>query len=61
MSDTTDVAREIIDHVIDRTNALPIEVCLMALCYISEHCKANAQTILAHEYHRALYRPKEDV
>ena len=61
MSDTTDAAREIIDHIIDRTNALPIEECLMVLCYISEHCKAHAQTILAHEYHRALYRTKEDV
>lgn len=60
MSDVVGVADECIDFVIERVNDLPTEECLMVLGYIAEHCKAHVQTVLAHEYHRALYRPKED-
>ena len=31
---------------------------IMVLCTVSEHCKAYAETILAHEYHGALYGRK---
>ena len=60
MSDTLEVANEIIDHINEMTGELPVEDALMVLCYVAEHCKAHEQIILAHEYHRALYRPRED-
>ena len=60
MSEVLEVANEIIDNINERTSELTIENALMVLCYVAEHCKAHEQTILAHEYHRALYRPRED-
>ena len=60
MSEVLEVANEIIDHINGKTGDLTVEEALMVLCYVAEHCKAHEQTILAHEYHRALYRPRED-
>lgn len=52
---TSDLCSEILDDIIERTNGLPTDELLMALLYVSENCKAYAESILAHEYHRALY------
>ena len=51
----TDTCKEILDDIVRRTNEMQADECVMTMLYIGEHCKAYAQTILAHEYHRALY------
>jgi hypothetical protein len=50
---------ELLDHIVDTTNSLGTKERIMVLCTVSEHCKAYAETILAHEYHGALYGPRQ--
>jgi hypothetical protein len=57
----TDVVDELLGQINDHINNLGAKERIMVLCTLGEHCKAYAQTILAHEYHAALYgRRKED-
>ena len=53
---TGDVADEIINYAIDAMGGLPVREQVMVMCYVSEHFKACAETILAHDYHEALYK-----
>lgn len=53
-----ELTQEVLNCINERMNDLSLEDRLMALLYVGEHCKAHAQTILAHEYHRALYKPR---
>ena len=54
--DTGDVADEIIEYAIDAMGGLPVREQVMVLCYVSEHFKAHAETILAHDYLKVLYK-----
>ena len=55
MTDVTNTVDELLDHITDATNNLAVRERIMVLCTVAEHCKAYAETILAHEYHRVLY------
>lgn len=55
---TGDVADEIIDYTVDVIRDLPVREQVMVLCYVAEHFKAHAETILAHDYHQVLYKRK---
>ena len=55
-----DVADEVIDYTIDAISGLPVREQAMVLCYVAEHYKAFVETILAHDYHEALYKHKGD-
>ena len=57
--DVTSAVDELLDHITDVTNSLAVQERIMVLCTVAEHCKAYAETILAHEYHRALYGPRQ--
>ena len=57
--DATNVVDEVLDHIIDATNDLGIKERVMVLCTVAEHCKAYAETVLAREYHDALYGRKK--
>lgn len=52
---TTNAVDELLDHIADVTKGLNVQEQIMALCTISEHCKVYAETMLAHEYHSAIY------
>lgn len=41
--------------IAERTRDMDLEQRIMTLSYISEHCRAQAWTILLHEYGSALY------
>lgn len=56
--DVTNTVDELLDHITDATNDLAVRERIMVLCTVAEHCKAYAETILAHEYHGALYGRK---
>lgn len=53
-----DVSDEIIDCTLDVIRDLPVREKAMVLCYVAEHYKAFVETILAHDYHEALYKRK---
>jgi len=53
--DVTAVASEILDYVGDALADASFDERLMVLLYVGEHCKAQAETVLAHEYHKAIY------
>lgn len=55
---TGDVADEIVDCTLDVIRDLPVREQAMVLCYVAEHYKAFVETILAHDYHEALYKRK---
>lgn len=55
---TGDVADEIIEYAIAAMGGLPVREQVMVLCYVAEHFKAHAETILAHDYHQVLYKRK---
>ena len=55
MTDATNAIDEILDCIIDAIAVLEPKEQIMVLCTIAEHCKAYDQTVLAHEYHAALY------
>ena len=57
--DVTSAVDELLDHIMDATNDLAVQERIMVLCTVAEHCKAYAETILAHEYHSALYGPRQ--
>ena len=59
MTDATNAIDEILDCIAGATADLEPNEQIMVLCTIAEHCKACEQTILAHEYHRALYGRKK--
>lgn len=52
---TIDVVNRQLAQIFDAVNALPVDEKAMVMCTLGEHCRAYAQTILAHDYHRALY------
>jgi hypothetical protein len=53
--DVTSAVDELLDNIADVSNGLTVKERIMVLCTVAEHCKAYAETILAHEYHGALY------
>lgn len=53
-----DISDEIIDYTLDAISVLPVREQAMVLCYVAEHFKAFVETILAHDYHEALYKRK---
>ena len=53
--DAKSVVDELLDHISEATKGLGAGERIMVLCTVSEHCKAYAETVLSHEYHRALY------
>ena len=53
--DATSAVDELLDHIADAIADLDPKEQIMVLCTLGEHCKAYEQTILAHEYHVALY------
>lgn len=53
-----DISDEIIDYTLDVIRDLPVREKAMVLCYVAEHYKAFVETILAHDYHEALYKRK---
>ena len=57
--DATNAVDKILEYIIDTTNEFDAKERVMVLCTISEHCKAYAETVMAHEYHRILYRQKQ--
>lgn len=59
MMDVTNAVDEILDCIIDAIADLEPKERIMVLCTIAEHCKAYEQTVLAHEYHAALYGRKK--
>jgi hypothetical protein len=56
--DVTSAVDELLDNIADVSNGLTVKERIMVLCTVAEHCKAYAETILAHEYHGALYGPR---
>ena len=56
--DVTSGVDELLDNIADVSNGLTVKERIMVLCTVAEHCKAYAETILAHEYHGALYGRK---
>ena len=56
--DVTSAVDELLDNIADVSNGLTVKERIMVLCTVAEHCKAYAETILAHEYHGALYGRK---
>jgi hypothetical protein len=57
--DVTSAVDELLDNIADVSNGLTVKERIMVLCTVAEHCKAYAETILAHEYHGALYGPRQ--
>lgn len=57
--DATNAVDEILTYIVDTTSDFDTKERIMVLCTIAEHCKAYEQTVLAHEYHRALYGRKK--
>ncbi len=57
--DVTNAVDEVLDYLAEATNDLDAKERIMVLCTVAEHCKAYAETILATEYHRALYGRKK--
>lgn len=53
--DATNAVNELLDAIADAIADLDLKERIMVLCTVGEHCKAYEQTILAHEYHGALY------
>ena len=53
--DATNAVDELLDHIADAIADLELKEQVMVLCTVGEHCKACEQTILAHEYHAAIY------
>lgn len=53
--DAKNAVEELIDNINEVTSGLDAQEQIMVLCTVGEHCKAYEQTILAHEYHAALY------
>ena len=53
--DARDAVNDILDHITHVTSDLDVSEKLMVLSTVSEHCKAHVETVLAHEYHKALY------
>ncbi|MBR3387509.1 MAG: hypothetical protein IKG84_04675 [Bacteroidales bacterium] len=53
--DATNAVDELLDYIADAAADLDPRERVMVLCTVSEHCKAYAETMLAHDYHVALY------
>lgn len=57
--DVTMTATEVLEHLARALSDATLEERLMVLLYVGEHCKAQVETILAHEYHMAIYKGGE--
>ena len=58
--DAKNAVEELLDNISEVINGLDAQQeRIMVLCTVSEHCKAYAETILAHQYHGAIYRRRQ--